>query len=128
MEFWTATVAAPTRSAEFALEAEDRGWDGMNVVDSQNLSGDPYVCLALAATTTRSLRLATSVTNPVTRHPATTASSALSCRLRCTVSYWLRSASVSSSKRSARSSALGPRCPWPPPPPCCSCSCDTKRS
>lgn len=78
MEFWTATVAAPTRSAEFALEAEDRGWDGMNVVDSQNLSGDPYVCLALAATTTRRLRLATSVTNPVTRHPATTASSALS--------------------------------------------------
>jgi 5,10-methylenetetrahydromethanopterin reductase len=78
MEFWTATVAAPTRSAEFALEAEDRGWDGMNVVDSQNLSGDPYVCLAMAATTTRTLRLATSVTNPVTRHPATTASSALS--------------------------------------------------
>ena len=33
MEFWTATVAAPTRSAEFAREAEARGWDGMNVVD-----------------------------------------------------------------------------------------------
>ena len=78
MEFWTATVAAPTRSAEFARQAEARGWDGMNVVDSQNLSGDPYVCLALGATATETLRVATSVTNPVTRHPAATASSALS--------------------------------------------------
>ena len=78
MEFWTATVAAPTRSADFARQAEDRGWDGMLVVDSQNLSGDPYVCLALAATASESLGVATSVTNPVTRHPAVTASSALS--------------------------------------------------
>ena len=45
MEFWTATVAAPTRSADFARQAQARGWDGMLVVDSQNLSGDPYVCL-----------------------------------------------------------------------------------
>ena len=81
MEFWTKTVAAPTRAAEFALEAEDRGWDGIDVVDSQNLSGDPYVFLALASTTTRKLGLATSVTNPVTRHPAVTASSALSVQL-----------------------------------------------
>jgi 5,10-methylenetetrahydromethanopterin reductase len=78
MEFWTATVASPTRSADFAREAEARGWDGMLVVDSQNLSGDPYVCLALAATASESLGLETSVTNPVTRLAAVTASSALS--------------------------------------------------
>ena len=78
MEFWTATVAAPGRSVAFAQEAEARGWDGMLVVDSQNLSGDPYVCLALAATATERLGLETSVTNPVTRHAAVTASSALS--------------------------------------------------
>ena len=77
MEFWTATVAAPTRSAAFAEQAQAEGWDGMLVVDSQNLSGDPYVCLALGATSTDRLGLATSVTNPVTRHPAVTASSAL---------------------------------------------------
>ena len=77
MEFWTATVAAPTRSAAFAKEAEARGWDGMLVVDSQNLSGDPYVCLALGATASERLGLATSVTNPVTRDAAVTASSAL---------------------------------------------------
>ena len=78
MEFWTATVAAPTRAADFAQRAEAQGWDGMLVVDSQNLSGDPYVCLALGAVATQRLGLATSVTNPVTRHAAVTASSALS--------------------------------------------------
>ena len=78
MEFWTATVSAPTRSADFARRAEAAGWDGMLVVDSQNLSGDPYICLALAAGATETLGLATSVTNPVTRHAAVTASSALS--------------------------------------------------
>ena len=77
MEFWTSTVAAPTRSADFARRAEAVGWDGMLVVDSQNLSGDPYVCLALGATASERLGLETSVTNPVTRHPAVTASSAL---------------------------------------------------
>ena len=78
MEFWTSTVAAPGRSAAFAEQAEAAGWDGMLVVDSQNLSGDPYVCLALAAMATSRLGVATSVTNPVTRHAAVTASSAAS--------------------------------------------------
>src|SRR5207237_1435766 len=40
---------------------------------SQNLAGDPYVALALAAKATDRLRLGTGVTNPVTRHPAVTA-------------------------------------------------------
>jgi 5,10-methylenetetrahydromethanopterin reductase len=46
----------------------------MAVVDSQNLSGDAYVALAIAATRTEHLGLATAVTNPITRHPAVTAS------------------------------------------------------
>jgi 5,10-methylenetetrahydromethanopterin reductase len=78
MEFWTSNVASPTRSADFARRAEELGWDGMMVVDSQNLSGDPYVCLALGATASDGLGLMTSVTNPVTRHAAVTATSALS--------------------------------------------------
>jgi 5,10-methylenetetrahydromethanopterin reductase len=45
----------------------------MLVVDSQNLSGDPYVSLALAATTTKRIGLGTGVTNSVTRHAAATA-------------------------------------------------------
>ena len=76
MEFWTWTVAEPTGSAEFARRAEAEGWDGIGVGDSQSLTGDPYVSLALAATATDTLGLATSVTNPVTRHPAVTATSA----------------------------------------------------
>lgn len=78
MEFWTSTVAAPTRAAEFARKAEALGWDGMGVVDSQNLSGDPYVSLAMAGAGTSRLGLMTSVSNPVTRHAAATACSALS--------------------------------------------------
>jgi 5,10-methylenetetrahydromethanopterin reductase len=45
----------------------------MLVVDSQNLSGDPYVALALAATVTTRIGLGTGVTNSVTRHAAATA-------------------------------------------------------
>ena len=41
MEFWTWTVAEPTRSAAFARIAEAQGWDGLGVGDSQSLTGDP---------------------------------------------------------------------------------------
>jgi 5,10-methylenetetrahydromethanopterin reductase len=68
-------VAAPTSIARFAERLEADGFAGLAVVDSQNLSGDPYVSLALAATATSTLGLATGVTNPFTRHPAVTASS-----------------------------------------------------
>ena len=73
MDLWTLTVASPTRSADFAARAEAQGWAGMLVVDSQNLSGDAYVALTMAASSTSSLGLGTGVTNPVTRHPAVTA-------------------------------------------------------
>ena len=49
----------------------------MLVVDSQNLAGDAYVALTLAATQTTRLGLGTGVTNSVTRHPAVTASAAM---------------------------------------------------
>jgi 5,10-methylenetetrahydromethanopterin reductase len=78
MELWSTTVSSPRHSAEFAAEAERFGWHGMLVVDSQNLSGDPYVSLAMAATATSRLGLGTGVTNPVTRHPAVTATAILS--------------------------------------------------
>lgn len=75
VELWTLGVASPTRSAEHARRAEAAGWDGWLVVDSQNLSGDPYVALALAAQATTTLGLGTGVTNPYTRHAAATACS-----------------------------------------------------
>jgi 5,10-methylenetetrahydromethanopterin reductase len=74
LELVCLTVAAPRRAGEFAERAERAGWDGMAVVDSQNLSGDAYVALTIAASRTEHLGLTTAVTNPVTRHPAVTAS------------------------------------------------------
>jgi 5,10-methylenetetrahydromethanopterin reductase len=75
MEFWTTGVASPRGSARTAKQLEDAGWAGFQVVDSQNLSGDPYVALAMAATMTSRLGLATGVTNSVTRHASVTACS-----------------------------------------------------
>ncbi|HEX4219785.1 MAG TPA: LLM class flavin-dependent oxidoreductase [Acidimicrobiales bacterium] len=59
-----------------ALRAEADGWDGITFGDSQNLVGDGYVEMALAAAATSRIKLATWVTNPFTRHAATTASAA----------------------------------------------------
>ena len=74
LSFYALTVASPRRAGNYAERAERAGWDGMAVVDSQNLSGDAYVALTVAALRTERLGLATAVTNPVTRHPAVTAS------------------------------------------------------
>jgi 5,10-methylenetetrahydromethanopterin reductase len=73
-ELWTLAVSSPERAASSAKRAEAAGWAGIAVVDSQNLSGDSYVALALAAAASERIGLATGVTNPVTRHPAVTAS------------------------------------------------------
>src|SRR3954451_18413018 len=53
-----------------AERAEGLGWDGITFTDSQNLIGDPFVAVALAAAATERLRFATGVTNAFTRHPA----------------------------------------------------------
>lgn len=73
MQLWTTQVASARGAARTAQETEAAGWDGLLVVDSQNLSGDPYVSLALAAVATKRIGLGTGVTNSVTRHAAATA-------------------------------------------------------
>jgi 5,10-methylenetetrahydromethanopterin reductase len=72
-EAWIAGVGLPRSTVRQARRAEDEGWDGLGVVDSQNLAADPYAELALAASATSRIRLGTAVTNPITRHPAATA-------------------------------------------------------
>jgi 5,10-methylenetetrahydromethanopterin reductase len=72
VQLWTTGVASARGSARTA-QIEAAGWDGMLVVDSQNLSGDPYVSLALAGAATTRIGLGTGVTNSVTRHAAATA-------------------------------------------------------
>src|SRR5687768_5132093 len=73
-EIWTSGVSLPKVAARMAQRAEADGFDGWFVVDSQNLAGDCYVALAMAAAATERIQLGTGVTNPYTRHPAVTAS------------------------------------------------------
>jgi 5,10-methylenetetrahydromethanopterin reductase len=75
-ELWTLTHSHPRNAMAVAQRAETAGWDGMLVVDSQNLAADSYVALAMAASVTQRLGLGTGVTNCATRHPAVTASAA----------------------------------------------------
>ena len=74
-EYWTHATASPRAIIKQAAAIEQAGWDGLCVVDSQNLSGDPYVALAMAATSTERIGLGTGVTNSVTRVAAATAAS-----------------------------------------------------
>src|SRR5690349_10046378 len=72
-EIWTVGISHVAVAPRTAARAEAQGFDGMVVVDSQNLAGDPFVGLALAARETSRLHLGTGVTNPATRHPAAAA-------------------------------------------------------
>ena len=73
-EFWQITFPMPGNSERAARSAEDHGWDGLYFADTQCLSGDIYSAMCLAAKATSRLKVGTSVTNPVTRLPAVTAS------------------------------------------------------
>ena len=70
MQLWTIGIPEVGTAAAQARRAEEAGWDGLAVTDSQNLVGDPYVFVALAAQAVPRLRFATAVTNAATRHPA----------------------------------------------------------
>jgi 5,10-methylenetetrahydromethanopterin reductase len=59
---------------EWCRVAEDSGFDWLGYGDSATLWMDPFVILGVAAANTRRVRLGTTVTNPVTRHPAVMAS------------------------------------------------------
>ena len=73
VELITAVHPRTRKAVEYAERAEDAGWHGIGFLDNQNLCGDIYVSLALAASATQRLQLSTDVTNPVTRHPAVAA-------------------------------------------------------
>ena len=76
MEVWLHGFAFPRRVVELARQAEAWGFTGLLIADSQNLTADIWVELALAGATTSRLRLGPGVTNPITRHLAVTASAA----------------------------------------------------
>jgi 5,10-methylenetetrahydromethanopterin reductase len=73
-KIWMLAFPNAGQSVRMARWVEDSGWDGWAVADTQNLAGDPYSALSLAAYTTSRIGLGTGITNATTRHPAVTAS------------------------------------------------------
>jgi alkanesulfonate monooxygenase SsuD/methylene tetrahydromethanopterin reductase-like flavin-dependent oxidoreductase (luciferase family) len=62
--------------AEWLRVGEDCGYELLTTGDSQSLWADPFVIMTVAASRTTRPRLAITVSNPMTRHPAVVASSA----------------------------------------------------
>jgi 5,10-methylenetetrahydromethanopterin reductase len=89
VEFWLGTFPIPGRIAEIATLAERDGWDGLAFTDSQNLGGDVFAALAIAAQCTYQITLATGATNAVTRHPAVIASAIATIHVESGGRAWL---------------------------------------
>ncbi|HEY3991333.1 MAG TPA: LLM class flavin-dependent oxidoreductase [Ktedonobacteraceae bacterium] len=73
-KIWMIVFPLAGQSVGMARWIENAGWDGLAVADTQNLAGDPYSALSLAAHNTSQIGLGTATTNATTRHPAVTAS------------------------------------------------------
>ncbi|MCW2525227.1 MAG: hypothetical protein JWM76_87 [Pseudonocardiales bacterium] len=69
-QIWMHLFPVPRMCASAAARAEELGFDGVLLADSQNLVGDPFVELGVLARETTRLGLGTGIVNPVTRHPA----------------------------------------------------------
>jgi alkanesulfonate monooxygenase SsuD/methylene tetrahydromethanopterin reductase-like flavin-dependent oxidoreductase (luciferase family) len=72
MRFGVLEQARPAEIGQLA-RLEDLGYEEVWFPDSQLVSGDPYVAMALLGAATRRLGLCVGVTNPVTRHVTVTA-------------------------------------------------------
>ena len=64
-----------------ARQAEESGFAGLLLADSQNLVGDPFVELGVAARVTSRIGLGTGIVNLVTRHPAVVAAAIASVQV-----------------------------------------------
>jgi len=73
--FWPYT---PEYTVRMARLGDEHGFDMVGIADTPGNAMDPWVAMTLAASATSRVRLATCVTNLVTRHPAITASAAAS--------------------------------------------------
>lgn len=79
MQFGTILIAGdygpyPETWKRIVRQAEDSGWDMIGIADSQSIKRELYTGMGIAADATDSVHLGPTVTNPVTRHPAVTAS------------------------------------------------------
>jgi 5,10-methylenetetrahydromethanopterin reductase len=73
--FWPYT---PEYTVRMARLGDEHGFDMVGIADTPGNAMDPWVAMTLAASATSRVRLATCVTNLVTRHPFITASAAAS--------------------------------------------------
>jgi 5,10-methylenetetrahydromethanopterin reductase len=76
LEFWRAGGTESNATLGEARRVEAEGWDGQMFMDSQSLCADPYARMGVWAAATQRIKLSTGVTNPLTRHPAVTATAA----------------------------------------------------
>jgi 5,10-methylenetetrahydromethanopterin reductase len=74
IEFGVGSWCPPFQGPVLAAESEAMGFDVQYFGDNQCLTSDPFSELRAAAGATTTIRLATGVTNLVTRHPAVVAS------------------------------------------------------
>ena len=81
MQIGIVTFPTPGGSANIARAVEELGFDSLGFADTQNLTPEVWGQLMLAAAATERIELGTSVTNPVSRDAAVTASAALALQL-----------------------------------------------
>lgn len=69
--------ASAQETSDFTRTCEEAGFDGVGFLDSAMINRDVFVTLGLAAANTSRMYLASAVTNPISRHVSTIASSAV---------------------------------------------------
>ena len=69
--------APAQETMDFTRSCEEAGFDGVGFLDSAMINRDVFVTLGLAAANTSRTYLASAVTNPISRHVSTIASSAI---------------------------------------------------
>lgn len=82
MRVWLSTFPRMGDTTRVAIAAEEAGFHGMLLTDSQCLAPDPFLVLGAVADATTDLHIGTCATNVVTRHPSVLASLAASLQQR----------------------------------------------
>lgn len=83
IEYWLNLTKQqdPREGLKQVVEYEADGWDGAVLFDSQCYMTEVWAYLSHCVSVTGSIKIATGVTNPVTRHPSVTASTASTLQL-----------------------------------------------
>ncbi len=74
-EFWTTAMGLPPVVVKAAIQAEERGWDGIGTPYAPTMAPDPYVSLSAVAAETSPIKVVTWVATPASHTPAAAAGS-----------------------------------------------------